>query len=61
MPKVTYQHLEEVKKTLKNSNKLLKAIVEPLGNPKNNKIRKVIQKNNQTIEMLDEEYLNIKS
>jgi hypothetical protein len=60
MPKVNYKHLEQVRKTLKDSNKMLNTLSEALGTPKNEKIRNTIDKNNKAIEMLDEEYLDIK-
>jgi hypothetical protein len=61
MPKVTYEHLEKVRKVLVDSNKMLNTLSEALGVPKNDKIRNTIQKNNKAIEMLDDEYLDIKA
>lgn len=55
MPKVTYKHLEEVRKALLSSNKVLEQ------NPVTaEKTRKAIELNQKAIEMLDEEYLYIK-
>ena len=56
MPKVTYEHLEQVRKALVNSKKALNS--EPVDNEK---ALKAIAQNEKAIEMLDEEYLAIKS
>jgi hypothetical protein len=65
MPKVSYEHLEQVRKALKSSNKELNAQLEPSshqgnGVGRNTELRSAISKNEKAIEMLDEEYLDIK-
>lgn len=60
MPKVNYEHLEQVRRSLKESNKTLESLVEVYGLQKNEKVKKTISKNNNSIEMLNEEYLDIK-
>jgi flagellar basal body rod protein FlgG len=55
MPKVTYKHLEQVRKALLNSNKVLtKSPVDVI------KTTKAAEINQKAIDMLDEEYLDIK-
>lgn len=60
MPKVNYEHLEQVRRSLKESNKTLESLIEVYGLQKNEKVKKTISKNSNSIEMLDEEYLAIK-
>ncbi len=60
MPKVNYEHLEQVRRSLKESNKTLESLIEVYGLQKNEKVKKTISKNNNSIEMLNEEYLDIK-
>ena len=60
MPKVNYEHLEQVRRSLKESNKTLESLIEVYGLQKNEKVKKTISKNNNSIEMLIEEYLDIK-
>jgi hypothetical protein len=55
MPKVTYKHLEEVRKALVNSKKVL------TKNPVDlEQTLKAAEINQKLIDMLDEEYLDIK-
>ena len=55
MPKVTYKHLEEVRKALTSSIKTLEQKKTTAQEKK-----EAIELNQKVIEMLDEEYLDIK-
>lgn len=55
MPKVNYEHLEQVRRSLKESNKTLESLIVVYGLQKNEKVKKTISKNNNSIEMLNEE------
>ena len=60
MPKVNYVHLEQVRKALTQSAKFLESLPATCENFEKEKREKTISNNKKAIEMLDEEYLDIK-
>jgi hypothetical protein len=62
MYKITIEDLENIKKSLEGSNKVLENIVEgSLQKEKNDKVRKVISQNEKSIKLIDDNYLNVSS
>lgn len=60
MLKVTHAHLEQLKKALIISNKMLETTPFNGGPEELKNLEKTISKNKEAIEMLDNEYLDIK-